>query len=90
MEQEQIKYIDIMNLGFTVETIEDKVYFDEYGFEFAIISLWLTETVYLDWCKQTRQCTMYRIDNRETMNIKAHKPLNNINEIIDIIKFFGD
>ena len=90
MEQEQIKYKDIIDLGFSVEEHQDDVYFNEYGFGWCIITKDLTDTIYLDWVKETRLCTLIRVDNPEECNIVARMPIMNLEHLKIIDKFFTD
>lgn len=88
MEQEQIPYKEIIRLGFDIETDTDKVYFDEYGFDYYIINKHLTKKIYLDWAKETRLCEMIRLDNTRDNNIMARMPIKNLEHLEEIIDFF--
>lgn len=89
-EQEQIPYNEIIRLGFEVETDSDKVYFDEYGFDYCIITKHLTKKIYLDWAKETRLCEMVRLNNTRDNNIMARMPIKNLEHLEEIISFFCD
>ena len=65
MKQEKIRYRDVMDLGFTEVEDEDKVYFDQYGFDDCIITKDLTKKIYLDWDKATQLCMMDRNDSQK-------------------------
>ena len=43
MNQKEINYSDIKALGFTEEFAHDQVYFNQYGYEYAIIQKKLTK-----------------------------------------------
>lgn len=90
MEQEKINYDEIMALGFTEEISEDKSYYAEHGFEYAIINKNLTKKIYLDWEKETKLCEMVRLDSPKTGNIKARLPIKNLQHLKDLINFFSD
>lgn len=88
MGQEKIKYSEVMALGFTEEKIEDQVYFDQFGFDYAMIVKPLTEKIYLDWEKETQLAILYRVDNDR--NIKAQLPICSLEHMEEIINFFTD
>jgi len=86
MKQEKIKYREIMDLGFEEEVDSDNVYFDEFGYDYCIITKNLTKKIYLDWKKETQLCKLVRTD--KTHNIKAEMPIKNIEHLKEIIDFF--
>lgn len=88
MERERIKYKDVMNLGFIEEIQHDPVYMDEYGFDWAIVTLDLTKKIYLDWDKLTGYCDIIRIDSHKTGNILNKRPIKNLKQLEDIVDFF--
>lgn len=90
MKQERINYKDVIDLGFKVEECGDHVYFDQYGFEYCVITFDLTPTIYLDWEKETGMCKMVRVKNTETYEIMKELPIMNINHLKEIVDFFSD
>lgn len=90
MEQEKIKYSEIIALGFTEDMQSDEVYFNEYGFDYCIITKELTKTIHLDWAKETQLCKMVRVDSPKTGNVKAELPIRNLEHLKEIINFFSD
>ena len=88
MEQEKIKYSEIMGLGFTEEPQFDKVYFNEYGFEYCIITKELTKKIYLDWEKETQLCKMVRLSDPKKGCIGAEMPIKNLEHAKEMIEFF--
>ena len=90
MEQEKIKYSEVIDLGFTEDVQSDKVYFNEYGFDYCIITKELTKKIYLDWAKETQLCKLVRIDSPKHCNIKAELPIRNLDHLKEIINFFSD
>lgn len=90
MKQEKIKYSEVIALGFTEEVHSDKVYFNEYGFDYCTITKDLTKKIYLDWAKETQLCKMVRIDSPKHCNIKAELPIWNLEHLKEIINFFSD
>lgn len=88
MEQEKIKYSDIMSLGFTEEPQNDDVYFDKHGFRWCIITKKLTKRVYLNWNKENQLCSMIRINKYH--DIKARLPIRNLAHLKEIVDFFSD
>jgi len=90
MIQEKINYDEIMALGFTEEISEDKSYYAEHGYEYAIINKDLTKKIYLDWTKETKLCEMVRLDSPKTGNIKARLPIMNLQHLKDLVNFFSN
>ena len=90
MEQEKFMYSGIMSLGFKEQLVSDKAYFDQYGYEYSMITKYLTKKIYLDWVKETQLCELIRIDNDEEMNIKGRLPIRDIDHLNEIIDFFSD
>lgn len=90
MKQEKIKYCEVMALGFTEEVQSDKVYFNEHGFDYCIITKDLTKKIFLDWAKETQLCKLVRIDGPKHCNIKAELPIRDLEHLREIINFFTD
>jgi hypothetical protein len=82
----EIKYGDIIDLGFEVEECNDPVYFKNHGFQYCIITKKLTKRIYIDWAKETKLCEMIRVDSED--NIKAKHPIKSLAELKYIIDFF--
>jgi hypothetical protein len=90
MKQEKINYKEIMDLGFDEVPCNNNVYFNLYGYQYCIITLDLTERIYLDWAKETQLCEMVRIDNKKTGNVKKRVPIKNLEHLKEIVFFFSD
>lgn len=87
MERQKFKYKFIKDLGFDEEIKEgDKVFFDIYGFHYSIITKDLTETIYLQWQKETQFCTLVRTDKE--YNILKKREIQSDEELLAIIDFF--
>ena len=86
MEQERIKYKDVMSLGFKEEICYDSVYFDEFRFEYAIVTLKLTKRISLDWEKETGFCRMIRCDKEG--GILNERKIADVEELRDVVDFF--
>ena len=86
MNQKEINYSDIKALGFTEEFAHDQVYFNQYGYEYAIIQKKLTKKIYLDWEKETRLCRMVRQDDE--CNILGTFKIEDLDQLKSIINFF--
>jgi hypothetical protein len=84
----QFKYGDIMELGFSEEFVSDPVYFHQHGYEYSIVTKWLTKTISLDWDKTTRLCELVRIDSKKNMTIMAKMPMTSLEQMKDLINFF--
>lgn len=87
-EQEQIKYRDIMSLGFEEIQADDTVYLDQYGYDYVIIQKNLTKKIHLKWHKETRLCELVRTDGKG--NIRARRTVSGLNMVKQIINFFTD
>lgn len=88
MKQEKIQYHEIMNLKFKEEFASDSVYFNEYGFEYCIITKALTKKIYIQWAKETQLCDMVRID--KDGNVKSKMQIKDFTHLKEIIDFFSD
>lgn len=88
--QEKIKYSQIMSLGFTEEEVYDKVYFQEYGFPYCIITKKLTKKIYLDWAKETQFAQLVRMKDDKECDIVKRMPIKNLEHLKEIIDFFTD
>ena len=87
--QEEIKYHEIMSLGFKEEFCYDEVYFRENGFQYAIITLKLTKNIYIDWDKRTQLAEMIRLD-KDYVHIKKKMPIRDLLHLKEIVDFFSD
>lgn len=85
---QKIQYSEIINLGFKEEIIKDKVYFNQFGFDYAIITLQLTKLIYLDWAKDSQICKIIRTD--KSHNILSQKQIKTFDDLKEIIDFFID
>lgn len=88
--QQKIKYHEIMSRGFEESIKHDPVYFREFGFDWAIITLKLTAKIYLDWEKETQLCQMVRMDSAKKCNIKTRMPIRDLEHLDELINFFTD
>ncbi len=86
MTQEQINYSDIIDLGFDTEQVDDKVYYNKYGFQYEIITFKINSKIYIDWSKETRLCQIVRVNKDQ--DIKNRKPIKNLEDLETIIDFF--
>jgi hypothetical protein len=86
--QEKIKYKDIMDLGFHEQIVHDQVYLNDYGFDYAIITLNLTKKIYIDWNKVTQLAKMVRIDSPKTCSIMNEMPIMNLDHLKQLVDFF--
>ncbi|MCD6661478.1 MAG: hypothetical protein LT105_15055 [Lentimicrobium sp.] len=87
--QQPIPYAKIMALGFFEQFEQDEIYFNEFGFQYSIISMELTPEIHLDYEKETRLCFIYRSKNVNGENFTVNKkPVNNLETLIEIIDFF--
>ena len=87
---EKINYKPIIDLGFKETYIEDKIYFNQHGYEYTIIQKKLTKSIYLDWSKENKLCKLVRVDSHKNGIIKAELPVKDIKHLKEIINFFCD
>ena len=87
-EQQQIRYKDVMDLGFIETQCPDNVFRDEYGYDYKIVELNLTKKISIDWNIETRMCQLIRINNNIDCDVKARYPIKNLDELKTIIDFF--
>jgi hypothetical protein len=85
----KINYKAVIDYGFKVEPQTDDVYYDQYGYNWNIITLDLTKKIYLDWDQTTQLCEMIRIDNNRECNIMARLPIRDVAHLEEIIEFYG-
>lgn len=86
----QIDYSDIIDLGFEEVKANDSVYFNKYGYHYVIIEKELTNTIHVEWAKETMMCKIVRVDNPKTCNILAESPIYGLKHLKEIILFFTD
>ena len=84
-----IKYSDVIRLGFKIEKSKDNVYFDEYGFNYEIITFKLSRNSVIDWAKESHKCEILKCDSEGTIlkiiNIPNLEELEKIIDIYEII-----
>ena len=102
MKQEEIKYADVMSLGFERTDSEDPVFFKQYGYQYFILEKILRksffedkkgkankEVIYVDWCCINRTCEVIRVEDNEG-SILGRMPIKNLKHLKAIIKLLGD
>ena len=90
MENQKIAYDKIIELGFEEEECEDKIYFQQYGYKYCIITLNLTKKIHLEWAKETQLCEMVRIDHPDTGNVMKRMQISGLRHLLEIINFYTD
>jgi len=88
MKQEKINYDEIMALGFNEQVENDSVYEAQNGYPYSVITKDLTKRLSLDWEKETKLCSMIRVDKKKGHNIVAELPIMNLEHLKEIIDFF--
>jgi hypothetical protein len=81
-----IDYIDIINLGFEVEQVNDNIFLNQHGYPYCIFTLFLTKNLYIEWQQPERTCTLNRMDSDS--NIKARRNIRDYEHLREIIDFF--
>ena len=90
MKQEKINYDEIIALGFNEQVENDRVYEAQNGFPYSIITKDLTKRISLDWVKETKLCSMIRVDKKDGYSIVAELPIKNLEQLKEMIGFFCD
>jgi hypothetical protein len=85
MEQKEIWYKDVVDLGFKIEEAQDEVYFAKNGFHSEMIEMDLTNDIFISWTKEDRKCMMYWVDGDF---VKAKVPINDLDGLKDVIEIF--
>ncbi len=84
--ENKIKYKDIIDLGFKEESVYDQAYFNQYGYDYVIITKKLSKRITLEWAKETQVCEMVRYDSDGF--VKGRLVINNVKSIKGIIEFY--
>jgi len=85
-----IKYSDVIRLGFKETKVKDDTFFKEFGFGYSIIEFKLNKYSCIDWAKESRKCEILKCgkegDVLERIDIPNLLELEKIIEIYNIIK----
>lgn len=82
----EIRYKDIIDLGFKSVEISDKVFYDDYGYGYTYFYCQLIKRIGIEWCQVRRTCEMVRYDKEE--NVKARMPIKDLQHLKEMINFF--
>lgn len=82
----EIRYKDIYDLGFKSLKINDKVFYETYGYDYIYFYLNLTKRIRVEWCQVRRTCEMVRYDKED--NVKARMPIRDLQHLKEMINFF--
>ena len=63
-------YKDLLNNGFKREDCNDSVFFDQYGFQYFILSKELTKNISFDWDINTQQLCIVKTNYESTIVFK--------------------
>ena len=85
---ETINYSEVKELGFVREEINDDVFFNQYGFDYFLMTKKVTKKIILDWDCNTRLVKLIRVDKQG--NIKGTLPINSLAHLKNIIGFFAE
>lgn len=90
MKENEIRYIDIVNLAFDKTIHDDRVFENEYGYPYAIFTYKLTDLLVVHWNQCTRTCEIIRLDPDDEGSILNRydvKDLKTLQLIIEIFEF---
>src|SRR5690554_6700576 len=86
MIQCQIKYKDVMDLGFKRKDLgDDEIFFNKFGFNWFIVTLKLKKGIKAEWNCETRKVELV---NYEGHNVIGRMPVENLEHLKEIIEFF--
>lgn len=85
----KIEYCEIIALGFNIEECNDSVYFNQYGFQYCIITLPLTKTIYIEWAKETQLAEIVVLKSKKSGDIIKSIPIRNLQHLKDVIECFS-
>lgn len=85
-QQEKINYADVIALGFVRENHNDKMFENQYGYNWFTVTKKLIKNISADWDCETRTVTIIRVDKDE--NILAKMPIVTFAELKSFIQFF--
>jgi len=88
-KREKINFAAIIALDFTEEEGNDEVFENIHGYPYRIYTKKLTKKIYIDWQQDTRLCEMVRVDPKNG-DVFARMPLNDLEQIKNIIAFYHD
>src|SRR5690554_707761 len=88
MKQQEIDYIDIVELGFKIEECQDNVWMMAYGYPYKVITKKLNEHHHLHWEQNTRLCYLWKTDEEGTILTKH--PIENYQDLIYAIDKFSE
>ena len=90
MNQDEINYIDCIKLGFKKESSHDRVWFNQYGYDYFILSKTLVsnkkEYILLDWDLRTNFVRLIRCN--VSGSILGSLPIENLEHLKQVDKFF--
>jgi len=82
----KINYQTIIDLGFEREDINDSNFYDQYGFQYFVVTKKLDKRLHLDWDCNTGTVTMIRL-NKEHFII-GKMQMETLEDVKHIIEFF--
>lgn len=82
----EIRYKDIVDLGFKSEPIDDSVFFEQFGYPYKIIQLHLSECTVLDWDQRDRKVSIILSD--EYGHILKHGYIPDVDTLKELVSFF--
>jgi len=87
VDEDKIWYNDVIDLGFEIKLIGDKVYFKQYGFSYVTVLLECPKGIYFDYEREhPSQVKMIRSD--EDGNIIDKMVITSLKELKSLVKFF--
>lgn len=71
MEQQEINFKVLKELGFNVEYCDDSVFFDQYGYQWFIVEKsYLKGRISIDWDSTTRTCELRRVTKKGDITMR--------------------
>lgn len=85
MEQQEVKYIDLINLGFEIITLDDDIFFKQYGFQNFSLEMRVAKQFYFSWDCNTRKVRLTRGGQK---NVKSQIKVQDLDHLKLLIDFF--
>lgn len=86
--QQEVSYSDVMALGFKEEPQKDKVYYNDFGYEYVIISKRIAKSIVVYWTKNERTLEAVRL-SKDEHNVLGRMPIVNIEHLKTLITFYN-
>jgi hypothetical protein len=88
MERQKVDYDEVISRGFKRKDQSDKIFYNQNGYEWFIVTKKLTKTIYIDWDCETHYLTLLRTDKEQGAILGRIFLTGDLEELDRIIRFF--